>query len=73
MTLHKLLRDAYGLKPGDTMTVVDLGGVFVISPRSSEVWEAAERIAASLTGRGESLASMLAALREMRDAKGGDD
>lgn len=36
-TLPKTLREAYGIRPGDTMTLLDLDGVFVLSPRRSEV------------------------------------
>jgi len=35
--LPKTLREAYGIRPGDTMTLLDLDGVFVLSPRRSEV------------------------------------
>jgi hypothetical protein len=47
--------------------LLDLGGVFVLSPRLSEVDVLAEPIAADLQARGETLASMLQALREERE------
>ena len=67
LTLPKALRDAYNIEPGDALTLLDLGGVFVISPRLSEVDALAEPIAVDLQARGETLASMLQALREERE------
>ena len=29
ITIPKSLRESYGLRPGDTFTLLDLGGVFV--------------------------------------------
>jgi AbrB family looped-hinge helix DNA binding protein len=67
LTLPKALRDAYNIEPGDALTLLDLGGVFVLSPRLSEVDVLAEPIATGLQARGETLASMLQALREERE------
>jgi bifunctional DNA-binding transcriptional regulator/antitoxin component of YhaV-PrlF toxin-antitoxin module len=67
LTLPKALRDAYNIEPGDALTLLDLGGVFVLSPRLSEVDALAEPIATDLQARGETLASMLQALREERE------
>lgn len=33
LTLPKALCESYNLQPGDTFTLLDLGGVFVLSPR----------------------------------------
>lgn len=71
MTLPKPLRQAYDIKPGDTLALLDLGGVFVLAPRRSEVDRVADRIAARLTKQGETLESMLQTLRQEREA-GGD-
>jgi AbrB family looped-hinge helix DNA binding protein len=71
ITLPKALRDAYGIRPGDKLTLLDLGGVFVLSPRRSEVEALADRLAAEWQGRGETLESMLGALREERARYGG--
>lgn len=68
VTLPKALREAYGIRTGDTLTLLDLGGVFVLAPRRSEVDELAERLAAEWTAQGETLESMLQALREERDS-----
>ncbi len=70
LTLPKSLRDSYKLKSGDVVTVIDLGGAFVISPRRSEVDRMADEIGSALAERGESLESMLTALREEREKYG---
>jgi len=67
VTLPKVLRDNYDLRPGDSFTLLDLGGVFVLSPRRSEIDALADRLTDALTERGETLESMLQALREERE------
>jgi len=67
VTLPKSLRQAYHLRPGDMLTLLDLGGVFVLSPRRSEVDALADRITQALIERGETLEGMLQALREERE------
>jgi bifunctional DNA-binding transcriptional regulator/antitoxin component of YhaV-PrlF toxin-antitoxin module len=66
LTLPKRLRDRYRLEPGDRLTLLDLGGVFVLSARKLEVERAADRLRAALEEQGESLESMLLTLREER-------
>ena len=70
LTLPKSLRESYNLQAGDSFTLLDLGGVFVLSPRHSEIDTLAERLAYSLTERGETLETMLQALREEREHHG---
>lgn len=70
LTLPKGLRDTYNLNPDDTFTLLDLGGVFVLSPRSSEVDRLAGKISQELIEQGESLESMLSTLREAREQYG---
>ncbi len=70
LTLPKSLRDRYKIKPGDVVTVIDLDGAFVISPRRSEVDRLADEIGSILAERGESLESMLTTLREERERNG---
>jgi len=70
ITIPRSLRESYGMQPGDTFTLLDLGGVFVLSPRRSEIDALAERIAAQWTNDGETLETMLQALREERDRSG---
>lgn len=67
VTLPKSLREAYGLEAGDLLTVLDLGGVFVLSPRQSEIDALADRISKGMEAKGETLESMLQVLREERE------
>ena len=71
IVLPKSLREYYGLRAGDQLTLLDLGGVFVLSPRRSELDTLADRITQELTDQGESLESMLNALREERERYAG--
>jgi AbrB family looped-hinge helix DNA binding protein len=66
VTLPKAIRERYNLRPGDRFTLLDLGGVFVLSPQSSQIDALADRITQALTERGETLESMLRTLREER-------
>ncbi len=70
LVFPKSLREIYNLQPGDIFTLLDLGGVFVISPRRSEIDSLADRITRTLTEKGETLESMLQALREERERYG---
>jgi bifunctional DNA-binding transcriptional regulator/antitoxin component of YhaV-PrlF toxin-antitoxin module len=69
ITIPKELRQAYHLEPGDTFTILDLGGVFVLSPRRSEIDALADKIASQWAKDGQTLESMLQALREERDRR----
>ena len=71
ITIPKALREAYDIQPGDALTLLDLGGVFVLTPKPSEVDALADRIAEQLRDKGETLESMLIALREERERYGG--
>ncbi|NUM45697.1 MAG: AbrB/MazE/SpoVT family DNA-binding domain-containing protein [Anaerolineales bacterium] len=73
VTLPKSLREMYHLNPGDTFTLIDVGGVFILSPRRTEINRMADKIGQELRDRGESLESMLAALREAREQYAGED
>ncbi len=70
IVLPKAVRERYNLQPGAEMTLLDLDGVLVLSPRRSEIDALADRIAKSLTVEGETLESMLQALREEREHYG---
>ena len=70
ITLPKSLRDKYGVKPGDSFALMDLGGVFVLSRRAPEVDVLADRLAAEWRERGETLEGMLEAIREERSRYG---
>jgi bifunctional DNA-binding transcriptional regulator/antitoxin component of YhaV-PrlF toxin-antitoxin module len=67
ITLPHALREAYGIRPGDRMTLLDLGGVFVLSRRESVVDALADQIAEQMDAAGESLEGMLIAIREERE------
>jgi bifunctional DNA-binding transcriptional regulator/antitoxin component of YhaV-PrlF toxin-antitoxin module len=73
LTLPKSLREQYGLDTGDSFTLLDLGGVFVLSPRSTQIDELSTRITKSLLEKGEDLEGMLRILREQRERYGGQD
>jgi len=68
ITLPRAVRKAYDIRAGQAMTLVDLDGVFVLSPRPSRIDLRAEELAHELAARGRSLESMLPALREVRAA-----
>lgn len=70
ITIPKTLRDSYGMRPGDTFTLLDLDGVFVLNPQRSEIDAIADKIAAQWAADGETLGTMLEALREERDRRG---
>jgi bifunctional DNA-binding transcriptional regulator/antitoxin component of YhaV-PrlF toxin-antitoxin module len=67
IVIPKSLREAYDLRPGVRMTLLDLGGTFVLSRQISQVDAVADRLAESLSERGESLEGMLRQLREERE------
>jgi len=64
--LPKSVRDRYDLKLGDLITLLDLDGVLVLSPRNFEVDLLADKITQALAEKGETLESMLRTLREER-------
>ena len=66
VTLPEALRDRYGIREGDDLSLLDLGGIFVLNPAPSRVDELADRISEVLQQEGESLESMLHALHEDR-------
>ncbi len=70
ITIPQPLRETYGMQPGDTFTLLDLGGILVLSPRRSEIDVLAERMRAQWTEAEETLETMLQALREERDRRG---
>ena len=70
VTLPKDLREQYHLEAGDDLTLLDLGGAFVLSPRRSEVDALADRLSRSLARKGESLQGLLKVVREEREKYG---
>jgi AbrB family looped-hinge helix DNA binding protein len=67
IVLPKSLRDKYNLKPGDSITIIDLDGTLVLTPGRSKIDALADDIRQALTERGETMESMLRALREERE------
>ena len=70
ITIPQAVRESYGMRPGDTVSLLDLGGVLVLSPRRSEIDAIADRIAREWSDTEETLETMLTALREERDRRG---
>lgn len=73
VTLPKSLRESYNLQPGDSFTLLDLGGVFVLTPVRSQIDSLADHLTQALTEQGETLESMLLALREERERYGSQE
>ncbi len=73
LTFPKSVREAYKMQPGDPVTLLDLGGVFVLNPRLSEIDDLSARITEALVEQGEDLESMLKVLREQRESYGDQD
>ena len=71
VTLPKRLRESFNLEAGDRFPLLDLGGVFVLSPHRSDVDALADRITQALTERGETLETRLQVLREERASYAG--
>lgn len=67
ITIPKEIRDQNRIADGETLTLIELSeDVYVISRRRSRVDEVADRLADEWRNSGETLESMLAALREVR-------
>ena len=60
------MRERYGLEDGDPMTLVDLDGALLLSPRISVVDKLAAEIEYLRTEAGLSLEELLAGVREHR-------
>jgi bifunctional DNA-binding transcriptional regulator/antitoxin component of YhaV-PrlF toxin-antitoxin module len=70
VTLPQTLRRTYNIQTGQEFTLLDLDGLFLLSPRPSQIDALADKIAGELTKRGETLESMLQALQEVRTERG---
>ena len=70
LTLPQSLRDQYGLGDGHLMTLVDIGGVFLVSPRPISVDASADSMRDGLLASGATLEGMLADIRQRREADG---
>ena len=67
MTLPASLREKYNIQPGDTFRLVDLDGLFVLTPMAPIVPELAREIEKARLEEGLSTEELLAALREQRE------
>ena len=69
LTIPKPLRDLYGLCDGQKMTLVDIGGAFLVSPRPISVDASADALRDGLAASGATLEGMLADLRRRREGE----
>lgn len=67
LTLPAELRERYGIEPGDTFRILDLDGIFVLTPMVSMVPELAREIERARLEAGLDTAELLQALREQRE------
>lgn len=70
LTIPKSLRDQYGLGEGSQLTILDIGGVFLVSPRRVSVDASADVLRDGLAASGATLEGMLADLRQRRESDG---
>ena len=66
LTLPKKLRTRYGLREGEVFTLIDLGGVFVLSPKLSLVDKMAAEIEQMREEAGLTVDDLLEGLDEER-------
>lgn len=66
LTLPAKLRERYGLREGDTLALIDLGGVFVLSPRENVVDKLADELVHLREEAGLSVDDLIAGVREER-------
>jgi len=67
VTLPADLREKYGIQPGDTFRLVDLDGIFVLTPMVTMVPELAREIERARREAGLSVEELLSGLREQRE------
>jgi AbrB family looped-hinge helix DNA binding protein len=67
LTLPAKLREKYGIQPGDTFHLVDLDGIFVLTPMVSMVPQLAREIERVRLEAGLSVEELLIGLREQRE------
>jgi AbrB family looped-hinge helix DNA binding protein len=67
LTLPAELREKYGIRPGDTFRLLDLDGIFVLTPMVPLVPELAREIERARLEAGLSVEELLSTLREERE------
>jgi AbrB family looped-hinge helix DNA binding protein len=74
VTLPSSLREKYGIREGDTFRVIDMDGIFVLTPMVPMVPELAREIEKMRLEAGLSTEELLRSLREQREKyHAGDD
>ena len=66
-TLPSDIRQRYNIQPGDTFRLIDLDGIFVLTPMTPMVPELAYEIERARIEAGLSIEEMLTSLREQRE------
>jgi bifunctional DNA-binding transcriptional regulator/antitoxin component of YhaV-PrlF toxin-antitoxin module len=66
ITLPTNIREKYGIKTGDTFRLIDLDGVFVLTPMAPVVPELARKIEQTRLEAGLNIDDLLHSLREQR-------
>ncbi len=72
LTLPAELRDRYDIQPGDTFRLVDLDGIFVLTPMVTMVPELAHEIERLRLEAVLSTEELLVSLREQREQYGAE-
>jgi len=67
LTLPAELREKYDIRPGDTFRLLDLDGIFVLTPMVPMVPELAREIERARLEAGLSVEELLSTLREERE------
>ena len=67
LTLPASVRDKYAIKAGDTFSLIDLDGIFVLTPMIPLVPELAREIERLRQEAGITVEEMLAGLQEQRE------
>jgi AbrB family looped-hinge helix DNA binding protein len=67
LTLPAELREKYGIRSGDTFRLVDLDGIFVLTPMAPMAPELAREIERARIEAGLSTEDLLRGLREQRE------
>ena len=66
LTIPAEIREKYGIEPGDTFRVIDLDGMFILTPMVPMVPELAREIEKARLEAGLDTADLLRSLREER-------
>lgn len=70
VTIPKALREQHKWDTGQQFSVLDLGGVVVMSPRESKIDALANQLRDDLLSEGATLEELLTELRRLREEEG---